>query len=314
MPSEKYGGLHSQLTLMAIALSFLLLASIYLRGWCNLRSTLPKSGGLWRFAGFAIGVLLTWSVLATPFGHLDQRSLTAHMAQHLVLMTLAAPLLLLGEPVITLVRSLPSRYCLRVAKWLSHFAPVRGRISVYPVFCWLIGTVCVIWWHVPTVFAFGMRSERWHEFEQLTFFAAGLVFWWPVVQPWPSSGRRPGWFIPLYLFLATLPCDALSAFLTFCDRVVYSTCVARPELYHGSALGDQEFAGSMMWVWVTFVYLIPAVVITVQRLYARKPSWEQEVVPVTTLLDKTLSLEPRFPGQLAGQLCVNQNQAVAERD
>src|SRR6516225_711628 len=131
MPSEKYGGLHSRLTPMAIAVSFLLLSFIYLRGWYNLRTTLPKSVGLWRFAAFAIAVLLTWVVLATPFAHLDHRLLTAHMAQHLVLMSLAAPLMLLGEPLVTLVRSLPSRYCLRIAKWLSF----RGGPWTRPHFC-----------------------------------------------------------------------------------------------------------------------------------------------------------------------------------
>ena len=280
MPPEIHGGSQSWLTPVAIALPFLILASIYLRGWYNLRSGLAEVVRLRRVAELMSGVLLTWVVLATPLAQLDHQSLTAHMVQHLVLMTLAAPLLLFGEPVVALVHTLPHRYALRVARAILLMATVRarGRIFIYAVFSWLVGTACVIWWHIPTAFALAMRSERWHQFEQMTFLAAGLIFWWPVVQPWPGVRRSPQGFIPLYLFLATLPCDALSAFLTFCDRVVYSTYVSGPELFRGSALRDQEFAGSMMWVWVTFVYLIPAVVITVQRLSARKPSWEPEVI------------------------------------
>jgi cytochrome c oxidase assembly factor CtaG len=66
--------------------------------------------------------------------------------------------------------------------------------------------------------------------------------------------------------LATLPCDALSAFLVFCDRVVYPSYLTAPRLFNISALQDQECAGALMWVCATFVYLIPAVVITIQIL------------------------------------------------
>jgi len=80
---------------------------------------------------------------------------------------------------------------------------------------------------------------------------SGLLFWRPVIG-------NSGWSVPVYLFLATLPCDALSAFLAFCGHVVY-----RPHL---SALDDQELAGAIMWVAVTFFYLIPALVLAARLL------------------------------------------------
>jgi len=107
-----------------------------------------------------------------------------------------------------------------------------------------------------------MRSARWHEFEHASFFAAGLLFWWPVVQPWPSLARWPQWSVPLYLFLATLPCDALSAFLTFCNRVVYPHYRSAYRLFNISSLGEQECAGVLMWVCVTFFYLVSLAVVT----------------------------------------------------
>jgi putative membrane protein len=70
----------------------------------------------------------------------------------------------------------------------------------------------------------------------------------------------------LYLFLATLPCDALSAFLAFCDRVVYSSYLTAPRLFNISPLQDQQCAGALMWTCATFIYLIPAVVVTIQIL------------------------------------------------
>jgi putative membrane protein len=124
----------------------------------------------------------------------------------------------------------------------------------------------------------GMRSARWHEVEQASFFGAGLLFWWPVIQPWRSLARWPRWSIPLYLFLATLPCDALSAFLTFCDRVVYPHYLSTHRLFNISPLEDQECAGALMWVWITFVYLAPAAVITIQMLSPQRRSFNAEVV------------------------------------
>ena len=258
----------------AITLGLFALALVYSRGWYRLRLDLPKVVGVWRFVAFLSGLLAVWVVLATPLAHLDDKSLTAHMVQHLLLINLAAPLILLGDPAITLVHGLPRPYALGVANPLLHSAPARTRwhIFFHPVFSWLVGTVCVISWHVPTAFALGMSSERWHEFEHATFFAAGLLFWWPVVQPWPSFPRCSRWSIPLYLFLATLPCDALSAFLAFCGRVVYSTYEAGAGGFPSAALRDQEVAGALMWAWVTFAYLLPAVVITVQSLSAREPA------------------------------------------
>ena len=99
-----------------------------------------------------------------------------------------------------------------------------------------------------------------------SFFFTGVLFWVPVVH-WPSRfAAAQRWWIPLYLFAATLPCDALSAFLVFCDRVVYPSYLSGPRLLGVSALTDQECAGALMWVSVTLIYLVPAVVVTTQLL------------------------------------------------
>jgi hypothetical protein len=86
------------------------------------------------------------------------------------------------------------------------------------------------------------------------------------MEPW--SEQPGGWSVPLYLFLATLPCDALSAFLTFCGHVVYRSYLAAPGS-QTAALLDQACAGALMWVWVTFAYLFPATAITLRLLSPR---------------------------------------------
>ncbi len=111
-----------------------------------------------------------------------------------------------------------------------------------------------------------MRWNWLHELEHATFLATGLLFWWPVIQPWPSVARWPRWSIPLYLFCATLPCDALSAFLAFCDRVIYRAYFSAPRLLQMSPLEDQQFAAVLMWTCVTIIFIVPAVIVTMQLL------------------------------------------------
>src|SRR5579864_2187815 len=221
-------------------------------------SARPKPFYQRRLAALVTALFALWVAVQSPLAAMDHRLLIAHMAQHLLLMTVSAPLILAGIPAITL--------------WLGlDRLPAFGTIVTHPVFCWLAGTATVTAWHVPVLFEMGMRSRRWHEVEHVCFFVAGLLFWWPVIQPWPSRARWSRWSIPLYLFLATLPCDALSAFLTFCGRVVYPHYLSSPQLFDISPLRDQELAGALMWVWVTFVYMVPAVVVTIQLLSPPRP-------------------------------------------
>jgi cytochrome c oxidase assembly factor CtaG len=153
-------------------------------------------------------------------------------------------------------------------------SPVRNiaRTLTRPAVCWLAGTVTVIGWHTPVLFELAMRSHVWHDIQRATFFAAGILFWRPIIEPWRDqepwrhAAIVTQWSVPLYLFLGTLPCDALSAFLTFSDRVVYQSYLSRPQIFDLTALRDQEAAGALMWVCVTFIYLIPAVAVTIRIL------------------------------------------------
>jgi cytochrome c oxidase assembly factor CtaG len=190
------------------------------------------------------------------------------MLQHILLMTVAAPLILLGSPALPLLHGLPQAFVRGALGRFPRWPPGQGlgRILSHPAFCWLAATGALVAWHVPVLFELALKSTEWHVVEHTCFFATGLLFWWPVVQPWPSIAKWPRWRIPLYLFFATLPCDVLSAFLAFCDRAVYSSYLLEPRRFAISPLQDQECAGALMWMCATFIYLIPAVIITIQLL------------------------------------------------
>jgi putative membrane protein len=241
-------------------------ALVYLRGWVSLRNAFPTLIPGWRLVAFMSGLISVWAALASPLATLDHQSLTMHMIKHLLLMTVAAPLVLAGAPVSPLVCGLPKLFIKTHPPFDGPPARWLKRCLKHPTTCWLAGTAAVIGWHLPVAFELGMHSQWVHSLEDLCFLIAGLFFWWPVSQSSSSAAISHRLSMALYLFLATLPCDILSAFLVFCNRVVYPFYLSKPQLFSLSPLEDQECAGALMWVWVTFAYLIPAVVITMQVL------------------------------------------------
>jgi cytochrome c oxidase assembly factor CtaG len=124
-----------------------------------------------------------------------------------------------------------------------------------------------------------MQSRLWHSFEQASFLVAGFFFWWPVVRPWPSVSNTPEWSTLLYLFLATLPCDILSGFLVFSDRVAYPLYLSAHRRSGFSALQDQQCAAALMWTCVTLVYLVPAAILSVKLLSPRNVDDDELVQP-----------------------------------
>jgi len=249
----------------------LFVALVYVRGWLHLRSDSATSIAPWRASSFLLGLFLIWVAMASPLAALDEQLLTVHMIQHLLLMTLAAPLIWLGAPVMPLLRGLPRRLMQGVVGPLFRSPAVQrlGRAVAQPTFCWLAATAALIVWHVPAVFTLGLKSGAWHMVEHASFLVTGLLFWWPVIQPWPSVARWPELSIILYLFLATLPCDILSGFLVFCDRVVYPVYFSASQPFGLSALADQECAGALMWTCVTVVYLVTGTIVTARLLSPR---------------------------------------------
>src|SRR5215813_5127233 len=241
---------------------------VYLRGWLHVRSTSLNVIDTWRAGSFVLGLISIWSALASSIAVWDQASLTGHMIQHLLLMTFAAPLILLSEPAMLLLHGLPRRFVRSIIGPLFRWRPVQqlGRLLSQPALCWLAAVGALVIWHVPAAFTPGMQSKAWHAIEHASFLGTGFLFWWPVVQPWPGVSRRPDWPIVLYLFLATLPCDVLSAFLVFSERVAYPVYLSVSGQSSLSVLADQQCAGALMWTCVTIVYLLAGAILSTHLL------------------------------------------------
>ena len=241
---------------------------LYLRGWRILHRTLPVRFPAWRAFAFTAGLAGLWVAIASPLDALSGFLLSAHMVQHLLLLSVVPPLILLGAPLLPLVRGLPRKLASDgVAPFLAWPALRRAANRITnPLVCWLVMTVTLCAWHLPTVFDFALRSPGWHKVEHACFLGAAFLFWWPVVCPFPSRPQWPLWSVPLYLLAADLVNTALSVILTFSNHVLYPQYLEAPRLLETTALGDQSCAGLIMWVPGSLVFLIPAAVIAFQFL------------------------------------------------
>jgi putative membrane protein len=257
---------------VGLDVTLFLTALIYVRGWFRMRAVSANLIPAWRLAAFLAGIASVWIAIGSPLDAFDEILLTIHMAQHLLLMAIAPPLILLGAPALPLLQGISQSAARKVAGPLLRWRLVKwfGHAITNPLICWFAATLSLVVWHVPAMFDLALRLNWLHVIEHVCFFVAGLLFWWPVVQPWPSIARWPRWSIPLYLFCATLPCDVLSGFLAFCDRVVYSSYLSTPRAFDISPLQDQQFAAALMWVAVTIIFLVPAVIVTIHILSPQK--------------------------------------------
>jgi cytochrome c oxidase assembly factor CtaG len=210
--------------------------------------------------------------LASPLDTFSPFVLTAHMLQHMMLMMIAPPLLLLGEPLIPIVRGMP-RFAARefagpLLNW--RLAQQVGLAMTNPIVALILMGVVMLAWHVPALYEFALRSSAWHQVEHSCFFFASIIFWWPVVQPWPTRAQWPRWAMVPYLVIADLQNTVLSAVLVFSDKALYPSYAAGPSLFGFTPQEDQAAAGAIMWVVGSLAFIVPAILIAIQCLTRRR--------------------------------------------
>ncbi len=253
-------------------------AVVYFRGWLELHPALPGRFPAWRLTAFLSGLATLELALASPIDTFDPFFLTDHMIQHLFLMMIVPPLILLGNPYLALLRGMPRWAARRVLGPLLNWPPLGrfGRGLVHPAVGFLALALANFGWHVPAAYELALRSPGWHDCEHVCFFVASILYWWPVVRPWPSRGRSISWFLPVYLALGDIVNSILSAFLAFSGRVLYPWYASVPRLGGFSAQDDQVASGAVMWVIGSLAFLIPAVIITVRLLSPAAPATHPE--------------------------------------
>jgi len=249
-PGAEHEELLSRWTADPLVLSSLLVVgTAYALGTWRLwqRADLHRGVRVWQLGSFAAGWATVALSLLSPLDAFSDISFAAHMAQHELLMLVAAPLLIFGRPLVVLLWSLPADARRRVGLWVS-----RGGVAALwhgltgPLVTLLLHALAVWLWHIPFLFDAALADERVHAVQHLSFFITAALFWWAVVH-----GRygRVGYGISvLFVFATALHQSVLGALLTV-GRFIWYPLAARRALDAGiDPLEDQQLAGVLMWV------------------------------------------------------------------
>ncbi len=251
-------------------------AAVYIRGWLRGRKIVRGEHDGERLTAFLSGLLLLFIATESPLDAFDHFFLAAHMAQHLLLMMLVPPLLLLGHPTLPLLRGLPKHFVRGGLGPFLSWPTLRRlfRFLIAPPVAFVLFAFSTIFWHLPPFYEAALRSSWVHGLQHASFFWTGIFFWWAVVRPMPAKSLWPEWAVIPYLLAADLLNTGLSAAFVFSGRVLYPSY----EALHASSMSaqdDQTLAGLIMWVPGSLVYLIPAFVFAMRLLAGpklRKPA------------------------------------------
>lgn len=279
--------------------ALLLSAALYLRGWIRLHHEIPARFPPARLVSFVLAELALLVAVESPLDAFGSFLLSVHMAQHLLLIAVVPPLMWMSQPFLPLLRGLPKNFA---KEGLGPFLSARelqalGRAMTRPLVCWLAGSFATVFWHLPRFYELGLRSPEWHRVEHASFLFGALLFWWPVVEPWPSKAQTSRWLMIPYLLLADVVNTGLSAYLVFSSQVVYSSYTIAPRLWGISPLEDQATAGALMWVPGSIVYLLAAAAATFQavrgpRRYRRGSPRSLHGSRTTAARERTLTTIP----------------------
>jgi len=268
-----------------LTVSIILVCWVYVRGWRAIRRTRPGYFTVERLLCFVGGMAVLWLAIASPIDGFADTLLSAHMVQHFLLMSAVPPLVLLGAPVVPFLRGLPRGFVKMVLgplialRWLRRV----GHFLTDPVVAWLAFNTVFLAWHLPKAYDYALRNENVHDFEHVCFLATALLFWWVILQPWPSRARHNGWMVLVYLLSADIVNSALSAFLAFCNRPIYQFYFSQPNPFHISPLSDQIAGGVIMWVLNSTVFLVPAMLLTVRLAGFSSPPNKRSRIAAGTL-------------------------------
>ena len=239
---------------MPLQAPFFLVLGTGLLYWLGGRRSSGHREDEWlRSAAFYAGLLSIIVALDWPLDDLADKLFLAHMTQHLLLLMVAPPLIVLSAPWLRLWRPLPLGFRRTVAKSVARggwAAPLRalGRLLSRPVPAWIAFNVALVAWHVPALYDLTLRNEGVHYLEHATFLVFAMLFWAQVADSPPFRSRLDDFQRVLYLTAGAVASWLLAVVLALSPTPLYSAYSSihpRPEGL--SALTDQQLAAGIMW-------------------------------------------------------------------
>jgi putative membrane protein len=211
-------------------------------------------GRRWREASFYTGMLFLLVVLEPPFDRLADESFSIHMAQHVVLLTIVPPLVVLGRPWPRMWMPFPTRIRRTAAREIARgrwSAPLRAaaRVLTRPPVALAVMSATVGVWHVPALYDAAVRNNTVHFGEHACFLVTALLYWAPMLELPPVRARIDHLRRAALFAGAAVPGWILALVLTFATTPLYGAYVSLQHRPGGiSALADQQIAAGVMLV------------------------------------------------------------------
>jgi putative membrane protein len=232
-------------------------ALLYVIGLVRLWRKAGRSKGIraWQVIAFAGGWAALAIALVSPLDALGSILFSAHMAQHEVLMVIAAPLLVLGRPLIALLWAMPSRWRAPLARGVQSppVATVWNFLTA-PAVAVVVHALALWMWHLPSLYQATLRSEPVHALQHTSFIVTAALFWWALIHG--RYGRLGYGASVIYVFITSIHSGALGALLTFSPHLWYPIYQTRTAAWGLDAIEDQQLAGLIMWVPAGVILLI----------------------------------------------------------
>lgn len=202
--------------------------------------------------------------LLSPINEMAEQLFSAHMAQHELIMVIAAPLLVLSRPMPAMLWAFPAGWRRAIGRLILG-RPVRAawREGTEPFAAFLVHAVVIWTWHIPSLFEATLRSEPVHALQHLSFFGSAMVFWWSVIHVRERSRRGAA---IISLFATAIHTSVLGALMTFSRTPWYPSYGTFPERWGLTALADQQLAGLIMWIPAGVVYLVACLCVAYRYL------------------------------------------------
>lgn len=230
--------------------------ALYARGTLRVwrRSGQFQGIRLWQVNCYGAAVVTLLLTLVSPLDPLSDRLFVAHMAQHELLMLVAAPLLVAGRPLVPMLWALPRASRETLGQWLGRPLPRRAwRALSHPLLV-LVVQALVIWlWHIPAWFQAALANEWLHAVQHAMFFGVASLFWWSLIHG--RYGRSGYGVSVIFVFATAVHTSILGAALALAQRVWYPQQTSPVAPFALTPLEDQALAGLFMWVPSGFIFV-----------------------------------------------------------
>jgi len=238
-------------------------------GWLRLRRRARRRlAAGWRLASYLGGLAVLGLALMSAIDALGGQLFFMHMIQHLLVVMIAPPLLLLANPLPFTIWGIPGGQ--RLGRQL--LAPDSGfrsalRQATRPAVVWLAFVVVLWGWHDPGLYSAAQGAYWIHDLEHVTFFGTAMLLWWHVTG---ASPRIHGRFPPLarvgYLLASAGANMIPGVVIALAGVPLYPYYEAAPRAWGLSVMQDQVLSGIIMWIPGTMMYVLAALIVIVRML------------------------------------------------